>query len=207
VEQYRIRPLEASTWNAFAALAQKHNGVWGGCWCTWFHRVPGEKKRGVPDEIWDSLEGAERTRAWKEHLVRQGDAHAALVFAGDDAIAWCQYGRVAELPNIYHRKEITTAQAADRNTAGPDYRITCFFVDRDHRRQGVAEVALQGALDLIGAAGGGVVESYPNDTQGRKESASFLHNATRTMFEKAGFSYLRPAGTKKCVMRLTVPAA
>ena len=42
----------------------------------------------------------------------------------------------------------------------PDYRITCIFVDRTHRRKGVAEVALGGALGLIAAAGGGVVEAY-----------------------------------------------
>jgi ribosomal protein S18 acetylase RimI-like enzyme len=28
-------------------------------------------------------------------------------------------------------------------------RITCFFVDRDHRRSGVAREALDGALELI----------------------------------------------------------
>jgi GNAT superfamily N-acetyltransferase len=48
----------------------------------------------------------------------------------------------------------------------PDYRLTCFFVDRDYRRAGVAAAALQGALDLIAQAGGGVVEAYPRDTQG-----------------------------------------
>ncbi len=37
----------------------------------------------------------------------------------------------------------------------PDYRITCFFVDRDHRRNGVAGVALRGALELIAQGGGG----------------------------------------------------
>jgi hypothetical protein len=34
---YRIEPLSAQTWDAFADLAERHNGVWGGCWCTWFH--------------------------------------------------------------------------------------------------------------------------------------------------------------------------
>ena len=46
---YAIRALDAATWDAFAGLAEKHNGVWGGCWCTWFHsrvdRPEGEKGR------------------------------------------------------------------------------------------------------------------------------------------------------------------
>ena len=34
---YVTRALDASTWDAFADLAERHNGVWNGCWCTWFH--------------------------------------------------------------------------------------------------------------------------------------------------------------------------
>ena len=41
----------------------------------------------------------------------------------------------------------------------PDYRLTCFFVDKRYRRRGVSALALQGALDLIAKAGGGVVEA------------------------------------------------
>ena len=68
----------------------------------------------------------------------------------------------------------------------------------------MAAVALRGALDLIAQAGGGVVEAYPQDTQGKKISASFLYSATRSVFEKAGFSYDRPKGKNHCVMRRTV---
>ena len=177
--------------------------MWGGCWCTWFHRVPGEKGRGVPPQLREVAEGAELTKRWKEHLVRAGRAHAALVFDGETPIAWCEYGTPDELPNIYHRKEYQSGL----DEPAPPYRITCFFVDRDHRRRGVAEAALQGALDLIAAEGGGTVDSFPNDVQGKKTSSSFLHNGTRTMFERAGFEYLRPLGTKKCLMRREVAAA
>ncbi len=76
----------------------------------------------------------------------------------------------------------------------PNYRITCFFVDRDYRRKGVAAVALRGALDLIATAGGGVVEAYPQDTLGKRTSGSFLYNGTRSLFEAAGFSYERSKG-------------
>jgi hypothetical protein len=36
-DEYTIRPLTTETWDAFAALVEKHNGVWGGCWCIYFH--------------------------------------------------------------------------------------------------------------------------------------------------------------------------
>jgi GNAT superfamily N-acetyltransferase len=202
VSEYTIRPLEPDTWDAFAALAERHNGVWGGCWCTWFHREthsapppPGGDK-GSSDAAWL------RSRALKERLVREGRAHAALVFDGDGAVAWCQYGTPEELPGINHRKEYLAGLARL-----PDYRLTCFFVDRKYRRTGVAAVALRGALELIAQAGGGVVEAYPQDTEGQKASASHLYNGTRGLFEQAGFSYVRPKGVHHCVMSKTVPCA
>ena len=121
---------------------------------------------------------------------------------GDDAVGWCQFGAPAELPRIAHRKEYEAGLVAL-----PDYRLTCFFVDRHRRREGVAAAALDGALDLIARAGGGVVEAYPQDTPGKKVSSSFLYSGTRGMFEKAGFGYERPKGKNHCVMRKTVPAA
>ncbi len=91
---YVVKPLDPSTWDAFARLVERHNGVFGGCWCTYFHTFHGEKTFT-----------AEGNRALKKRLVEEGRAHAALVFDGDEAVAWAQYGPPEELPNIHHRKE------------------------------------------------------------------------------------------------------
>ena len=147
VDGYRIEPLSGQTWEAFAALAERHNGVWGGCWCLWFHRYPDPPERKELGH-----------REFKRRLVERGRTHAALVFDGDVAVAWAQFGPVEELPNIHHRKD--WERGLDRV---PDYRITCLFVDRRYRRTGMAAVAVRGALALIAAEGGGLVESYPHD--------------------------------------------
>jgi hypothetical protein len=192
VDGHRIEPLVPRTWDAFADLAGRHNGVWGGCWCTWFHLHPDPPER-------KELGNCE----FKRQLVEKGRAHAALVFDGDVAIAWAEYGPVDELPNIHHRKEWEQGVVTI-----PDYRITCLFVDRRYRRNGMAAIAVRGAMELIAAAGGGLVESYPHDVPpGKKVSASFLYNATRSMYEQLGFSYQRPKGKGNCVMTKIVPAA
>lgn len=98
----------------------------------------------------------------KQRLVNEGEAHAALVFDGAVAVGWCEYGSPDELPTIYHRKEYEAGL-----DPLPDYRITCYFVDRDYRRKGVAAVALRGAIELIAQGGGGIVEGYPQDTAGK----------------------------------------
>lgn len=135
--EYAIRPLDAATWDDFVHLAERHNGLWNGCWCTWFHPACTEKG--------ESFAG---NRAYKERLVREGKAHAALVFDSDVAVAWCEYGSPNKLPNIYHPKEYNAG--LDKK---PDYRLTCFFVARNYRRKGVAAVALRGALELQAVAG------------------------------------------------------
>ncbi len=186
--EHDVRPLDANTFDAFAQLVERHNGVWGGCWCLAFHpRTP---------DMGQSVEG---NRAVKQRLVDEGKAHAAVVFDGDRAVGWCQYGSPEELPRITHRKEYEAGLVEPA-----DYRITCFFVDRDYRREGVSALALRGALDLIAAAGGGVVDGFPYDTGGEKANASFLYNGTRSLFEQAGFEYVRPKGKNHCVMRKRV---
>ncbi len=193
IDGRRVVPLDLDSWDAFAGLAERHNGVWGGCWCTWFHLYPD------PREERRALGG----REFKRRLVAAGRSHAALVMDGEEAIAWAQYGTVDELPNIHHRKEWekTTVRR-------PDYRITCLFVDRRHRRAGLARTAVRGALALIARAGGGLVEAYPHDlSDGRPSKASFLYNATRTMYEELGFTYDRPKGQRNCVMHAEVAQA
>ena len=86
-----IKALNIHTWEDFERLAQKHNGVWGGCWCTAFHpQSPVQKK------------SSEGSKSYKKMLVEGDKAHAALVFDGDQCVAWCQFGPPEELPNIYH---------------------------------------------------------------------------------------------------------
>lgn len=78
--QYTVRPLETSTWDAFAELVARNGGVMGGCWCQNNHRDPG------PDS-------PAAKRAAKEECVRTSHAHPALVFDTDGlAQGWAQYG-------------------------------------------------------------------------------------------------------------------
>jgi GNAT superfamily N-acetyltransferase len=104
---------------------------------------------------------ARQNRAEKEARVRDGRAHAALVFDGARCVGWCQFGSPDELPRIKRRRAYL-----DGLTALPDWRITCFFVDSEYRRSGVAAAALEGALDEIARLGGGTVESYPRRHRG-----------------------------------------
>ena len=182
------RPLTAATWPDFARLVDAHSGVWGGCWCMAFHPPRG----GGPHT-------GEDNRVAKQGRVHAGTAHAALVFDGHDCVGWCQFGPPAELPRIKHRRAYEATPSEP-----PDWRITCFFVARTHRRSGVASAALDGALSEIAASGGGTVESSPEDVTDRTVSSSFLYNATVTLFEERGFERIRRLGKNHWLVRKLV---
>ncbi len=179
-----VKPLDESTWPDFARLVEKHNGVWGGCWCISFHKEGYERDRT-----------AAKNRSDKETRVREGRAHAALVYDGSTAVGWCQFGPTDELPRIKLKRAYQNGL-----TKLPDWRITCFFIDRDYRHKGIASIALEGALNEIARLGGGTVESYPQDVEGQSTSGSFLYNGTISIFERQGFQRTRRLGKNHWVV-------
>ena len=185
---YTIRPLEEATWPAFAALVEANNGVFGGCWCMGFH----------PDGLANTT--AEENCRRKHERVLAGTAHAALVFDGDECLGWCQFGSPEELPKIKSRAAYEKSQTGPP----PDWRITCHFVGKGHRRQGVASAALEGALGLIAGLGGGTVEGYPEDAA--SVPVGFLFNGALSTYEKLGFSRDRKIGKHRWVMTTKVRA-
>jgi GNAT superfamily N-acetyltransferase len=185
---YTTRPLDASTWDAFAELVDRNNGVYGGCWCIGHHV---EYQRGVSDP-----------RTLKEELVRTGRAHAALVFDEEGlSQGWCQFGEREEL-GLKHQREYMKEPPPPAR-----WRITCIFVDKRHRGRGVAREGLAGALSQIAAAGGGLVEAISETTAGRQAHGRFLFSATVELFEQFGFARVRQVGKHAWIVTREVDPA
>lgn len=108
----------------------------------------------------------------------------------------------AELPNIKnsaaYRKQLQTL---------PDWRIGCIFTGSRHRGTGVARAAVAGTLEAIRANGGGVVEAYPEQVEGRPpQRGAYLHTGPETLFEEFGFVRDRRIAKWRWVMRLDLTA-
>jgi len=194
---YEVKELSSATWPDFEKFFAKHNGVQGGCWCTFYHHAEGRLLK----------EGLERSdaialnRKEKKTLVTKGRSHGILVYAGDQAVGSCQYGKKEELPRIdsgrnYSKLDLSADQGQKL------WRLTCFFVDRDFRKKGVAGVALKATLDSIRKQGGGIVEAYPPTS---KEGGSWaLWFGTVAMYEREGFKAHAKLGEKHLLMRKTI---
>jgi hypothetical protein len=187
--QFTTKRLAPDTWADFAALVEANNGIWGGCWCIGFHRE-GIGKESTP---------AGNREAKLAH-VENGSAHQVLVYRGDACVGWCQYGPPAELATIKNPKAYQN-DLVDL----PDWRIGCVFTGSGSRRQGVARAGLAAALSAIRQAGGGVVEAYPEQLDGRgPQQGAYLHTGPETLFEEFGFVRDRRIAKWRWVMRLTI---
>ena len=186
---YTTRALNEETWADFAALVEANNGVWGGCWCMGFH----------PEGFGEGGSAERNERAKHEH-VRNGTVHQVLVYDGDVAVGWCQYGSPGELPNIKNRR--VYEGGVERL---PDWRIGCIFTGRGHRGQGVARAAVTAVLEAVAAAGGGLVEAYPEQVEGRPEQrGAYFHTGPETLFAELGFVRDRRIAKWRWVVRREV---
>ena len=181
---FSVKPLEASTWPAFAALVEVNNGVFGGCWCMGFH----------PEGLGET---AAVNHDRKLERVSDGSAHAALVLEGDECVGWCQFGVPDEVPRIKNR-----AAYENGRSDSPDWRIACCYVGKGHRRQGAATAGLAGALTLIAGLGGGRVEGYPEDAS--TVAAGFLFHGALSTYERLGFTRDRKIGKHRWVVSTVV---
>lgn len=148
--QYQTKELSDQTWPDFEKLFSQGHG-WNHCWCMAFQRVQHASRK----QFRTRAEVAVSNQQAKKELVDQGQAHGILVYADGAPIGWCQYGSAEEL-NGYGQPEPTPAQNSARV-----WRVTCFVVERKHRRKGIAGLALHAALQAIRERGGGLVEAYP----------------------------------------------
>lgn len=186
---FETKPLTPETWPDFAALVEANNGVWGGCWCMGFH------PEGIPKGV-----TAQGNREAKHAHVEGRTVHQILVYLHGECVGWVQYGPPSEVATIKNRK------AYDKELVSlPDWRIGCVFTGSKHRREGVARAGLAAVLDAIRRAGGGTVEAYPEQVDGREpQRGAYLHTGPETLFEEFGFTRDRRIAKWRWVMRATV---
>ncbi len=140
---YKTRDLSEKTWPDFEKLFSQKNG-WDHCWCMHFHRP-----RGLPanERLHSRPERSVRNRRQKRELVERGCSHGILVYAAGEPVGWCRYGPKEELPRIDNSRKYRGL--APEGDAEKLWRMTCFVVDKEHRRSGVARAALRAALEAI----------------------------------------------------------
>jgi len=189
---YTTKELNIDTWPDFEKLAPQQ----GQCWCMYYHRAR-PVLRGASREEREAVNKKD-----KKNLVREGRSHSVLVYHDRKLVGWCQYGSKEELPRIdagrNYRK--LTPLAVDKKL----WRITCFYVDREYRKKGVAKTALRAALDSSMKQGRGTDEAHPVVSRKIAGTPEWLWVGTPGMFRRERFRPVSPLGTSLFLMRKTI---
>src|SRR5262249_8174174 len=139
VSDLRTKELSGKTWPDLERLFNKPGiGDASWCWCT-FHHTASFTRENMPRT---RAERSVVNQKRKKDLVEAERAHGVIAYAGDgEPVGWCQYGPREELPRIDHNRNYQKLSQGDGE--GSIWRITCFVVDKNYRRQGVASAALR----------------------------------------------------------------
>jgi GNAT superfamily N-acetyltransferase len=128
----------------------------------------------------------EGLRAGLEDLVRRGDSPGLVAYVDDEPVGWVALAPRVEYPRLNRSPKLRPVDDT------PVWSITCFYIDRHHRRQGVAGALLEAAVSYARAHGAETVEAYPIDTSasssGSSRTSADLYAGTLPMFERAGFT-------------------
>ena len=162
-----------------------------------FYQRPKPVGKGSSIEEWKKI-----NRKDKETLVRQGRSRAILVYDDKTPVGWCQYGTRDELPRIDAGRGYRKVRPLVKEEK--IWRITCFFVDKDYRGQGVSKIALHAALESIRNKGGGIVEAFPVVSKKMAAVPEWRWFGTPNMFKRERFKSVAPLGTSGLLMRRTI---
>jgi len=177
-----IRPLTPDLWPALEDLFGK-NGACNGCWCMYWRIGSAYRRRP-----------REKNRAALRAVVKRGPPPGLLAFDGNVAVGWCQLTPRHALPWL------DSARLLKRVDDVPVWSLSCFYVRRSHRNQGVTSALIAAALKAARRARAPALEAYPVDTD-QPKSTSNLFTGTASTFARAGFKTVACRVPPRPIMR------
>lgn len=185
------KKLTYEVWKDFEELFNRHNGVRGGCWCTFYL---------CKSSQFDKMSREER-REYHKRLIQTGKSTGILIYLDEKPVGWCQVAG----PKLIHRfdtgRDYSKLNLQDNEK--PDWRISCIFTDKNHRKQGIGKFAASEAMKYIESEGGGVVEVFPFDLSYRGITG-MQHNGSVSLFKNLGFNEVTRLGKNTVLMRKTI---
>lgn len=176
----KFREVDETNWDDFVKLFEG-KGCPSYCWCMAWRPLPGDRAKAS---------NAARKQAIGA-LVKQGTPVGILAYEGQTPVGWC---------SIAPRASYTPLGGEQYEGVAEDkvWSLTCFFVPRARRGQGLGGQLLAAAVKTARKHGAKIVEAYPVDP----DSPSYRFMGFVENFEKAGFTETGRAGKRRHVMHL-----
>jgi GNAT superfamily N-acetyltransferase len=179
-----FHPLTVGRWPDLEKLFGAR-GAYGGCWCMYWRLTRAEFARG---------QGDGNRRALKR-IVESGRVPGILAYSGGEPVGWCSVAPREDYPSLER------SPVLKRLDDKPVWSITCFYIARGHRGQGVTEALIRAAVAYVKRRAGKIVEAYPTRPRGRTLAPVSNYQGVPAMFKRVGFEECARPSAAKVVMR------
>jgi GNAT superfamily N-acetyltransferase len=139
----------------------------------------------------------EPARQMQKSVVESGTVPGLLAFEGDKPVGWIAVEPRSAYPKLAHSRILKPVDDADV------WSVTCFFVVKQARRQGLTVELLKAAIEYVKDKKGKIVEGYPVEVK-RDMPAPFIYTGTVAAFHKAGFVEVARRSETRPIMRYSI---
>jgi GNAT superfamily N-acetyltransferase len=136
-------------------------------------------------------------RADMRKAVKQGPLPGLLALRDQLAVGWCRVTPRDEVPGL--ERAFRTRRVDDV----PVWSISCFYIRKGHRREGIMTALITASIEYARAAGAPALEAYPLDGAMSPSATSTGYAST---FARAGFSEIARRSPERPIMRLQLEA-
>jgi len=148
----------------------------------------------VPRARYEQGKGAVNRRAFRS-LVSGGAEPGLIAYVDGNPAAWCALAPREDYPGLSRSRIL--APVDDR----PVWSISCFFVAKPHRRQGLTVSLLREAARFARRRGGHILEGYPLEPKKGAMPDVFAWTGLSNAFLKAGFCEVARRSAGRPIMR------
>ena len=153
----------------------------------------------LPRAQWVAQKGEANKLALRD-LVVAGESTGLLAYADGEPAGWCA------LAPREHYPRLASSRTHKPIDAQPAWAVTCFFVARPLRRQGLMLALLEDAARYAARHGARLLEGYPSEPK-KGYPDVFYYRGLVSAFRKAGFKVAARRSPASCIMRRAIGGA
>jgi GNAT superfamily N-acetyltransferase len=182
-----FKTLTGKTWDDFQELFGER-GACGGCWCMLWRLAPKqfEQQKG------------EGNRLAMQKIVESGTVPGILAFDGNKPVGWCALAPRDHYPALARSRVMQPVDDL------PVWSVSCLFVHRRYRKQGVATKMLEAAAEHAKRHGAEILEGYPVEPKQGHIPPAFAWTGIPKAFKQAGFREIARRSPTRPIMRLSL---
>ena len=183
-----FHPLTPERWDDFERLFGPR-GACAGCWCMYWK---------LPRREFEAGQG-EPNRLAQRAIIAAGGTPGLLACVDGVPAGWIAVEPRQSYPGLARSRVLKPVDET------PVWSVTCFFVARKYRRQGLTVELLKAAIAYVAEQGGKVVEGYPTEPRpGQATSPVFVYTGVASAFRQAGFIEVARRSETRPIMRFYI---